>query len=339
MSILIIVLYVVANIQLIYIACRFKGEAWLLLRATPNRYLYSLLFLPVQLYINLCCIEQLCALLPAQHSLLFFLTPYLITVYTVIFSVLFTTIDYFNGNSGYTDLKYPYNISVIRARDAILKQIVSDNTWKCTSPPTSRMSVNDKLANSIALGKTRSISVLVNYIRTINKKVHSLTDRQMWSLNLFNVLVFVGSVFWTIGCCILLYVIKQTGVPVGQLHHFETICNLQLVSVFIIVMWLQFRAYEFAELADIGWMSREQIDLWFAGLVITACMILIAIAKSSPDPIKYLGVLSLVIPMYNLRIRQHVREFCGSWMTALNLTVIVILESLVLSVLCVIMYA
>ena len=336
--ILISILYIVSNIQLIFIIYRFKKQdAWLILTTTPNRYLHSLLLLPIQISINLYCLKQLCMMLPEQHSLHPFLTPYLITLYSVSFSSLFTAIDYFNGNAGYTDLKHPYNISVIRARDAILEKMTSDTEWKCSSVQHVPVSIDEKTARKIARNTISDVSVLANYLKAINIRIKRLTDTRQWSLNLFNVFVFVGSVFWTIGCCILLYIFKIRGLSAGQPEQFETICNLQLVSVFIVVMWLQFRAYEFAEFADIGWRSHEHIDLLFAGLVIAACMIMIAIAKSSSDPIKYLGVLSLVIPMYNLRIRQHVREFCGSWMNILNLVVFVIIELIILGVLYIIM--
>jgi hypothetical protein len=276
-------------------------------------------------------------LLPAEHNLYYFLTPYLIAVYTIAFSALFTAIDYFNGNAGYTDLKYPYNTSVIQARDTILREESSSN-WKSSSVQRSAVAVNVRTAKRVARGKERDTTFLVNYVRSINTEVKRLTDARLWSLNLFNVFVFVGSVFWTIGCCVLLYVFNKNGISAGHPQQFNSICQLQLVSVFIIVLWLQFRAYEFAEFNDIGWKSHENIDLLFAGLVIIACMILIALAQSSPDPIKYLCVFALVGPIYNLHIRRFVRDICGSWMKVLNLVVIVIIVLLVLSVLGVILY-
>ena len=339
MGMLVAVLWIISNVQLIYIVCKLKKEAWLILRTTPNRYLFSLLFLPIQMIINIYCLQQLCALLPGEHILFPFLTPYLITIYTISFSLLFTAIDFYNGNAGYTDLKYPYNISIIRARDAILEKIVSDNEWKCSSIPDSPVPLDDKSAGKIARNNVKDISILVNYVRRINKKVKDLTDNQQWSLNLFNVIIFVASVFWTIGCCLLLYVYKKMGLDANQPQHFDILCNLQLVSVTIIVLWLQFRAYEFAEFSDIDWRSSEQLDLWFAGFVITACLFLIAAAKSSTDPLKLLGFVTIFISMYNLKVRQHVREFCGSWMSTLNFVVIAILVLLIATVLCVIIFS
>ena len=336
--ILIAILYIVANIQLIFIIYKFKKQdAWLIITTTPNRYLYSLLFLPIQISVNLYCLKHLCAFLPLDHRLYYFLTPYLITVYTIAFSLLFTAIDYFNGNAGYTDLKYPYNISVIEARNTILTEEFSRD-WKSSSVERSEVAINVKTAKEVARGKQKDIAFLVNYVRSINTQVKRLTDTRLWSLNLFNVLVFCGSIFLTIGCCILLYTCKKIGIPPNQLQQFGTLCQLQFVSVFIIVLWLQFRAYEFAEFNDIGWKSHETIDLLFAGLVIIACMILIAFARSSANPIGYLCVFAIVGPIYNLHVRRFVREICGSWMKTLNLVVIIIIVLLVLSVLGVILY-
>jgi hypothetical protein len=337
-NILIAILYIVSNIQLVFIIYRFKRQnAWLILTTTPNRYLYSLLFLPIQISINLYCLTLLWALLPVEHSQYYFLTPYLMFIYSIAFSALFTAIDYFNGNAGYTDLRYPYNISVIQARNTILRE-ESSSSWKCTSVQHSAVLINVRTAKRVARGKENDIAFLVNYVRSINTQVSRLTDTRLWSLNLFNVFVFVGSVFWTIVCCILLCVFKNTGIVAGQSQQFETICNLQLISVFIIVIWLQFRAYEFAEFTDIGWKSNEKIDIVFAGIVIIACMIMIAIAKSSSDPIKYLVVLAFVGSMYNLHVRRFVREICGSWMKALNLVVNIIIVLLVLGVLYMILW-
>ena len=336
--ILIVLMYVVSNIQLVFILYKFKKkDAWLILTTTPNRYLYSLLFLPIQILINIYCIQQLYALLPIEHSLYYYLTPDLIAIYTIAFSALFSAIDYFNGNAGYTDLKYPYNISVINARDIILREALS-REWNSTSVQKSPVSVNVRSAKKVARGKEQDVVYLVNYVRALNAQVERLTDTRLWSLNLFNVLVFCASVFWTIGCCVLLYAFKKMDIAAYNPQQFHSICQMQLVSVFIIVLWLQFRAYEFAEFNDIGWRSHENIDLLFAGLVIIVCMILIALAQSSPNPITYLCVLGLIGPIYNLHIRRFIREICGSWMKALNLVVIVIILLLVLSALCMILF-
>ncbi len=328
--ILITILYIASNTQLIFIIYKFKKrDAWLILRTTPNRYLYSLLFLPIQILINLYSLKQLCALLPVEHGLHCFLTPYLIAAYSIAFSALFTAIDYFNGNAGYTDLKSPYNASIIQARDIILNKIVSDNAWTCSSVQRSAVAIDAKTATKVARRKEMDITFLVNYVRTVNTQVKRLTDTQLWSLNLLNVFVFVGSVFWTIGCCLLLQVYKKMGIAASHPQQFDVICNLQLISVFIVLLWMQFRGYEFGEFEDIGWISNEDLDLWLAGIVILACSILIALAQSSPNPIGYIGVPAIGSWLYNRKYRQLVREFCGAWMSALNLIVIIIIAFLI----------
>jgi len=332
MMIIIIItfLYTAANTQLIFIIYKFKKKAWLILRTTPNRYLYSLVFLPIQMFINLYCLKQLCALLSVDQSLYCFLTPHLIAIYTIAFSTLFTVIDYFNGNAGYTDLKNPYNISVIRARDVILKKIVSDNTWACSSVQHSAVFTDKKTAKRVARGKEEEVAFLVNYVRKINTQIKRLTDTRMWSLNLLNVFVFVGSVFWTIGCCLLLQVCKKMGIAASSPQQFETICHLQIISVVIIVLWMQFRGYEFGEFEDIGWSSHEKQDLWLAVVVIITCSILIALAQSSTNLIGYIAVPAIGSWLYNQKCRQLVREFCGAWMSALNLLIIVIIAFLII---------
>ena len=330
-SILVIVtlaLWVVANSPLFAALYRYNSDLrgfWIIFTASPNRYLFSLIFMPMALFASLTAWRLVThyahtAGLPADHLLRFFTAPASVTLLTLIVCSVATFWDYAAGNHNIADLRAPFAVASLKARNILLTEEVAAAKVQLT-PEDTALTI-EAAANECITGNATK-EVAARLLKEVTTQKGQLADNLLVHTNLVNVFVFALLAWLTVYLLALLALAKQ-GATTGDAALFTMAKQMLFFSLSITALWVSLRAYELHEYRSfVGGESAESLDLFLGVIVVFAGCLFAAFAFDTPvSDILGMMIIPIAIIVGNVVATSLVRSWYGSGMTFPNFAII-----------------
>lgn len=299
---------------------------WKIFTSSPNRYLYTLIFMPV-LFV---CVFSSWGLLqhmlsnsqiPENHVLVNIWKFPAILLLSISIASVVTFWDFMAGNYNHADFAKEYARASYISRDLILEQKQLNEDWKLSEQAAEKITNPNKAAKRLINGE-HDISLAIGYLNHVNDNRINFVESIMFHTNLVNVWFFVFSTWLAIYLLVILTMTKTTiGIPHKDI--FSMIKYFLIFSIYIVSIWTAFRGYEFREFKEYGWISGESIDLFLGLLVILVGSILLSICfEKDMQSIFSFMAFPMTIIFGSFLAFSFVRQWYGSAMTLSNFAIL-----------------
>ncbi|MFA5192071.1 MAG: hypothetical protein WC740_15185 [Verrucomicrobiia bacterium] len=335
-----IVLTILANAPTILLAFQYRANpanGWLLFTNSPNRYLFSALFLPIVFLAILTAwglIHHLTTnfLTKAQAPVfLWFTQPATVVLLAIIIASVFSLWDLSTGNFNNADLRAPYGPAAMKARDKIIasKSVSPDGEFAESPPAAGNAKWKNVHSTEIAARLLKGdcdVAGARAFLRRVEMERDHWLDKNMMHANLVNVWFFSLGLWLTIYLVVLVVYLAKT-FPVVSKAPLVTCNYLLLIALCMLALWVCFRAYELREFKEcMGAESPESLDL-LLGIIVFFVGFFFLYADSDKAGVTSV-VPFLLIPMgamaTNYWAYRMAREWYGSAMAVKNFAILAV---------------
>lgn len=314
---------------------RTPDVCWQIFTSSPNRYLFTLVFILPFFFACFVTWELIVDLVQKEsmapnHVLRYFAKFPVALLLGIIIASIVTLWDYTAGNFNNADLTSPYAHASLEARDLILSAD-SDAQPAQTGPvsKTELKTLGDNLINHNA-----SVNDAHRFIRHISAEREALIDKTMEHLNLINVWFF-AIVTWLALYLVALLALMKLSITVQNESAFWIARYMCVFSIYAIAVWTSFRSYELKEYQQFTQaVSGESIDL-LLGLIMMlfGCIFLAICFGRDVQSIVTIMIGPIALVSGSYLAGNYVRGWYGSGMTVTNFFILCLAFSILITAL------
>lgn len=332
-------LWLVANSPLFAILYRYGSDFrgfWIVFTSSPNRYLFSLLFMPMSLFAAVAAWRLVSryaasAGLAPDHLLHFFTAPATVALLSLGVCSIITLWDYAAGDHNIADLRRPYAVASLRARDVLLAGEASLTRVELTAD---EVALSVEAAADACLRGSVSKERAARFLGEVITQEPRFADALLVHTNLLNVFVF-GLVAWLTAYLLAVLALAKQGATSGDPALFALAKHMLFFSLANLALWVSLRAYELHEYrAFTGRESGESLDLLLGAVVVFSGCLFAGFAFETPVA-EILGMVSIpaALVVGNVVATSTVRNWYGTAMTFPNFLIIAVIWGLLLATL------